>query len=71
MQAGDQLIVTFPLPSTLPVPLQVSLTGLYYATQPHNVAVGPLQLENIRDQRTVPITLRNSGGGRTLILNVP
>ena len=71
MQAGDQLIVTFPLPTTASLPLQVALTGECYVTQPHNIAIGPLKLENIRDRRTVPISLQTSGGGNTLILNVP
>jgi 4-amino-4-deoxy-L-arabinose transferase-like glycosyltransferase len=70
MQAGDQLIVTFPLHAGAPVSSQVAFTGEYYVTQPHNITVGPLQLENIRDQRTIPIQLQNSGGGNTLLLNM-
>ncbi len=71
MQTGDQLIVTFPFNAVLLAHTQVSFTGIYYVTRPHNIAVGPLRLENIRDQRTVPITLQNSGGGNTLVLNLP
>jgi hypothetical protein len=71
MQAGDQLIVTFPLHEPVPASSQVALTGEYYLTQPHNIAIGPLQLENIRNRRTVPIQLYNAGGGNTLILNMP
>ncbi len=71
MQAGDQLVVTFPLSSTALSPMQVSFTGRYYITQPHNIAAGPLQLENVRDQRTIPATLQNSSGGNTLILKLP
>ena len=71
MQAGDQLIVTFPLHAAVPVSAQVALTGEYYVTRPHNIAIGPFQLENIRDQRTVPIQLHNAGGGNAHIQNVP
>ncbi|HET9999554.1 MAG TPA: glycosyltransferase family 39 protein [Ktedonobacteraceae bacterium] len=71
MQAGDQFIVTFPFPSTASISSQVKLTGSYYITQPHNVAMGPLQLENIRDQRTAPVPLQNSSGGNALILSPP
>ncbi|HKV58072.1 MAG TPA: hypothetical protein VJO32_07310, partial [Ktedonobacteraceae bacterium] len=70
MQEGDQLIVTFPLKSPLLAQTQVSFTGIYHVTQLHNIVMGPLQLENIRDQRTTPITLQNSGGGNVLTLNV-
>ncbi|MGH2497730.1 MAG: glycosyltransferase family 39 protein [Ktedonobacteraceae bacterium] len=71
IQEGDQLIVTFPFKPPLLAPTQVSFTGFYRVTQPHNIAMGPLQLENVRDQRTAPVTLQNSGGGNALILNVP
>ena len=71
MQAGDQLIVTFPFPSTASISSQVKFTGSYYITQPHNIAMGPLQLENIRDQRTTPVSLQNSSGGDALILSPP
>ena len=71
MQAGDQLIATFPLSSAALAPSLVSFTARYYITQPHNVAFGPLQLENIRDQRTIPVSLHSSGGGNTLLLNLP
>jgi hypothetical protein len=71
MQVGDQLIMAFPLHTTAPVSSQVAFSGEYYVTQPHNIAIGPLQLENIRDQRSVPIQLQNSNGGNTLILKVP
>lgn len=71
MQTGDQLIVTFPFNALLLAQTQISFTGLYHVTQPHNIAVGPLQLENIRDQRTIPIALQNSGGGNALILSLP
>ncbi len=70
MQAGDQLIVAFPLHPAASVPSTVAVSGEYYVIQPHNVAIGPLQLENIRDQRTVPTPLQNSGGGNTLIMQV-
>ncbi|GAC1567461.1 MAG: hypothetical protein NVS3B14_13590 [Ktedonobacteraceae bacterium] len=61
--------MTFPLRAKMLVSSQLSFTARYYITQPHNIAFGPLQLENIRDRRTVLGTLQVIGGGDTLTVN--
>ncbi|HVB76108.1 MAG TPA: glycosyltransferase family 39 protein [Ktedonobacteraceae bacterium] len=68
IRAGDQLIVIFPLPATAHASTRFNLSARYYVTGPHNVAFGPLQLENIRDRRSIPITLQTPGGSNILIL---
>ena len=69
MRAGDQLIVTFPLPRSAYVPPSVTIFAISYTTMPLNVSFGPFHLENIRDQRTRPLFLQSTKGAPGIALS--
>jgi 4-amino-4-deoxy-L-arabinose transferase-like glycosyltransferase len=68
MRAGDQLIVTFPLPRSAYVSPSVTIFAISYTTMPLNVSFGPFHLENIRDQRTRPLFLQSTKGAPGITL---
>src|SRR2546421_8738740 len=68
MLSGDQLIATFPLPVSTLIPRSISISARYIVTHPYDFTVGPIHLENILDQGSVPVTLQTMGGSERLML---
>jgi 4-amino-4-deoxy-L-arabinose transferase-like glycosyltransferase len=68
VQAGDQLIATFPMPVNTLIPQSVSITARYIVTHPYDFSVGPIHLENIRDQGSVPVTLQTTSGSERITI---
>ena len=62
IQAGDQLIVTFPLLQSVYVPSSMTLSAISFTTKPLNVSYGPFHLETGIDQSTKPLVLQTIEG---------
>ena len=68
LRAGDQLIVTFPLPRNVAVPPSLRIAATFYIVEPYNPTIQPLHLETIRDQWTTPTPLQTTNGARVIML---
>src|ERR1700694_4721277 len=68
ISSGDQLIATFPLPVSTLIPRSISISARYIVTHPYDFTVGPVHLENIRDQGSVPVRLQTMGGSERITL---
>jgi len=62
IQAGNQLIVTFPLLQSAYVPSSMTLSAISFTTKPLNVSYGPFHLETGIDQSTKPLVLQTIEG---------
>jgi 4-amino-4-deoxy-L-arabinose transferase-like glycosyltransferase len=70
LQAGEQVITAFALPAgitSISSP-SLSISAVFSKLGPHNLQLGPFQLENIRDQRTNVEQLRAGDGSNRINL---
>jgi hypothetical protein len=70
IQAGDQLIVTFPLSQSTNVPSSMTITAKSFTTIPLNITYWPFHLENIRDHSTQPLFLQTTEGEHSISLSI-
>jgi len=68
LRAGDQLIVTFPLPQNRAMPTSLRIAATFYTVEPYNPTIQHLHLETIRDQTTTPTPLQTTDGVGSILL---
>ena len=69
LRAGDQLIVTFPLPQNRAMPTSLRIAATFYTVHPFNPTIQLLHLETIRNQTTTPTPLQTTDGTGSILLS--
>lgn len=69
MRAGDELLVSFQLPTSAFLAASMTISATTYTTTPFDLSYGPFHFENIRDQRTQTIALETTAGTPGIILS--
>jgi len=66
LQAGEQLLVAFPLSKKSLIPTSVTVGVQYSMTQPYNPTYGPLHFETYLQNETPLLTLHTPNGANTI-----
>ena len=69
MRAGDELLVSFQLPTSASVAASMTISATTYTTMPFDLSYGPFHFENIRDQRTQTVALQTTAGTSSIIFS--
>jgi len=69
MRTGDELLVSFQLPTSASVAAPMTISATTYTTMPFDLSYGPFHFENIRDQRTQTVTLQTTAGTSSITLS--
>lgn len=70
LQAGDQLLVAFALPTNSMPPDPVTLGVQSSTTRPYNPSLGPLHFETYIENETPPLTLHTLAGKDTITVPI-